>query len=64
MSDARRTPPKLLVSVRTIEEARAALAGGADIIDIKEPTRGSLGRADEAVLTSIARDDVFAGNED
>ena len=36
---------KLLVSVRSEGEARAALAGGAAIIDIKEPSRGSLGMA-------------------
>jgi uncharacterized protein (UPF0264 family) len=36
---------KLLVSVRSGVEALAALAGGADIIDIKEPLNGSLGRA-------------------
>jgi (5-formylfuran-3-yl)methyl phosphate synthase len=36
---------KLLVSVRSAIEARAALAGGAAIIDVKEPSRGSLGMA-------------------
>jgi uncharacterized protein (UPF0264 family) len=36
---------KLLVSVRSEVEARAALTGGAAIIDVKEPTRGSLGMA-------------------
>jgi uncharacterized protein (UPF0264 family) len=35
----------LLVSVRSEEEARAAVAGGAAIVDVKEPTRGSLGMA-------------------
>lgn len=35
----------LLVSVRDGQEARAALAGGAAIIDVKEPLRGSLGAA-------------------
>jgi uncharacterized protein (UPF0264 family) len=34
---------KLLVSVRNAEEARAALAGGAAIIDAKDPSRGALG---------------------
>jgi uncharacterized protein (UPF0264 family) len=37
---------RLLVSVRDVDEARAALAGGAAIIDIKEPSQGSLGAAD------------------
>lgn len=31
---------RLLVSVRSAEEARDALAGGADLIDLKEPTQG------------------------
>lgn len=46
---------RLLVSVRSVEEAAAALAGGAAIIDIKEPARGSLGRADDAVIEDILR---------
>lgn len=36
---------RLLVSVRSEIEALAALAGGAAIIDVKEPSRGSLGMA-------------------
>ena len=44
---------KLLVSVRSRAEAEAALAGGADIIDIKEPARGALGAADPAVWAEI-----------
>lgn len=34
---------KLLVSPMNIVEARAALAGGADILDVKNPKEGSLG---------------------
>jgi uncharacterized protein (UPF0264 family) len=34
---------RLLVSVRSAEEVAPALAGGADIIDAKEPELGSLG---------------------
>jgi uncharacterized protein (UPF0264 family) len=45
--------PGLLVSVRSAEEARAALAGGADLIDVKEPSRGPLGRADDKVIRAI-----------
>jgi len=45
----------LLVSVRNGEEARAALAGGADLIDVKEPLRGSLGAADEAVWLEVSQ---------
>jgi uncharacterized protein (UPF0264 family) len=45
----------LLVSVRTADEARAALAGGATVIDVKEPDRGPLGRADGAVWGTVRR---------
>jgi uncharacterized protein (UPF0264 family) len=45
----------LLVSVRSAEEALAALDGGADLIDIKEPARGSLGRADDAALVEVLK---------
>jgi uncharacterized protein (UPF0264 family) len=34
---------KLLVSVASADEARAALAGGADIVDVKDPREGALG---------------------
>jgi uncharacterized protein (UPF0264 family) len=43
----------LLVSVRSAAEARTALAGGAALIDIKEPARGALGRADAAVIHEV-----------
>jgi uncharacterized protein (UPF0264 family) len=43
----------LLVSVRDAAEAMVALDGGADIIDIKEPSRGSLGAADADVNAAI-----------
>jgi len=45
---------RLLVSVRAGDEAAAALAGGADIIDAKEPGRGSLGPVSPEVLLAIA----------
>jgi (5-formylfuran-3-yl)methyl phosphate synthase len=44
---------KLLVSVRSGVEALAALAGGAAIIDVKEPRHGSLGRAPVAVWRQV-----------
>jgi (5-formylfuran-3-yl)methyl phosphate synthase len=47
--------PGLLVSVRSASEARAALAGGADIIDVKEPGRGPLGMADPEVWHAVRR---------
>ena len=46
--------PRLLVSVRSVSEACAAIEGGADIIDIKEPRRGSLGMAAPDVIGAIA----------
>lgn len=46
--------PLLLVSVRDATEALAALAGGADIIDVKEPSRGPLGSADRQTMAGIA----------
>jgi (5-formylfuran-3-yl)methyl phosphate synthase len=45
---------RLLVSLRSAEEVPAALTGGADIIDAKEPARGSLGPVNSAVLSAIA----------
>jgi uncharacterized protein (UPF0264 family) len=45
---------RLLVSVRAGDEVAAALAGGADIIDAKEPARGSLGPVSPEVLQTIA----------
>ncbi|MGL4463712.1 MAG: (5-formylfuran-3-yl)methyl phosphate synthase [Planctomycetia bacterium] len=46
-------PVKLLVSVRSAEEAEAALVGGADVVDVKEPDRGPLGAADDAVIAAV-----------
>ncbi len=43
----------LLVSVRSVKEADIALSHGVDIVDIKEPARGSLGRANDAVLLAV-----------
>ncbi len=45
--------PRLLVSVRDVSETMAALAGGVDIIDIKEPARGPLGAADPSMIAAI-----------
>ncbi len=49
----RLSPSRLLVSVRDAIEAEAALRGGADVIDVKDPALGSLGRADAAVIAAI-----------
>jgi uncharacterized protein (UPF0264 family) len=47
--------PGLLVSVRSADEALEALAGGADVIDVKEPKRGSLGAADASTIAEVVR---------
>lgn len=46
---------RLLVSVRSAAEVAAALSGGADIVDAKEPARGSLGTVSGPVLREISR---------
>jgi uncharacterized protein (UPF0264 family) len=43
----------LLVSVRSAAEAALALAAGVDLIDVKEPSHGSLGAADPAVWDEV-----------
>lgn len=44
----------LLVSVRSAAEALDAVAGGADIVDAKEPSNGALGAVAPGVLQAIA----------
>jgi len=44
---------RLLVSVRSWDEAVVAATGGADIIDVKEPLHGSLGRASATTVIDI-----------
>jgi uncharacterized protein (UPF0264 family) len=44
-----------LASVRSAEEALIALAGGAHIVDVKEPSAGALGRVDGESLAAIVR---------
>jgi len=44
----------LLVIVRSSWEARLALEGGADVVDLKEPARGALGAAEPAVWAEVA----------
>lgn len=46
---------RLLVSVRSPREAQLALDAGVDLVDIKEPRRGSLGAAAVETIDSIAR---------
>ena len=44
---------QLLVSVRSADEVTPCLAGGADIIDAKEPARGPLGQVSRETLRAI-----------
>ena len=41
--------------MRSVVEARGALRGGCDILDVKEPLRGPLGMADVSVINQAAR---------
>ena len=47
--------PKLLVSVVSAPEARDAVAGGADIVDVKDPNEGALGAPAVSVLSEVVR---------
>ena len=47
--------PQLLVSVRNVAEAHAALAGGCDVLDLKEPARGAMGMPDLATIAAVAQ---------
>jgi len=46
---------RLLVSVVSAVEARHALAGGADIVDVKDPREGALGAPSPVVLSEVVR---------
>jgi uncharacterized protein (UPF0264 family) len=43
----------LLVSVRAVDELEAALSGGADLIDVKEPSKGALAPAEAEVVAAV-----------
>lgn len=45
--------PELLVSVRSAEEATDALAAGAALIDVKDPSRGPLGMAHHESVAAV-----------
>jgi (5-formylfuran-3-yl)methyl phosphate synthase len=47
------TTPGLLVSVRSKDEVAAALSGGADLIDVKEPAKGPLAPAEAEVVAAV-----------
>ncbi|HLJ12036.1 MAG TPA: (5-formylfuran-3-yl)methyl phosphate synthase [Planctomycetaceae bacterium] len=44
---------RLLVSVRNVSEARSALEGGCDVLDVKDPGRGAMGMADVATIDAV-----------
>ena len=44
---------RLLVSVRSVEEALLAARGGADFIDLKEPGQGALGGLPVPTIAAI-----------
>ena len=46
---------RLLVSVVSAVEARHAVAGGADIVDVKDPGEGALGAPSPVVLSEVVR---------
>jgi uncharacterized protein (UPF0264 family) len=46
---------RLLVSVVSAEEAKRAVAGGADIVDVKDPGEGALGAPAPSVLSDVVR---------
>ena len=48
-----RTRTGLLISVRSAEEAAAALDAGADLIDVKDPTKGPLGMAHHETVAAV-----------
>lgn len=48
-----RAQPGLLVSVRNLAEAELVESCGVDILDIKEPGQGALGRADLEVIRAV-----------
>ena len=59
-SDKQLTPenapyPQLLVSIRSPQEAKAALRAGPRYLDIKEPDHGSLGFAGPKTISDIAK---------
>tara|TARA_R110002072_G_scaffold173600_2_gene328256 strand:+ start:10203 stop:11060 length:858 start_codon:yes stop_codon:yes gene_type:complete len=55
------TLPQLLVSVRSANEAAVALFGGCQILDVKDPSRGSLGRASGSVIEQVLQTGRAAG---
>ncbi len=49
-----RPGPRLVISVKNRAEALDAVQAGAHVIDVKDPSRGALGRADAHVVAEVA----------
>jgi uncharacterized protein (UPF0264 family) len=49
-----RQRPAFLASVTNADEANLAVAGGADVIDCKDPSAGALGALDPAIVRDVA----------
>jgi len=54
---------KLLVSPKDVEEAKAVIRGGADIVDVKNPKEGSLGANFPWIISSVKELVEAAGAE-
>jgi uncharacterized protein (UPF0264 family) len=52
---------KILISPVSLEEARAVAAGGADIVDLKNPAEGSLGASFPWIIRAVAEGLAGAG---
>ena len=62
MAEERRV--RLLVSVVDADEVEAALAGGADIVDVKNPAEGSLGAPVPALLRAVLQGEATPRSHD
>lgn len=52
----------LLISVRTVQEARIAAAAGVDVIDLKEPAAGALGACQPEIWQTCVAAVAFRGH--
>ena len=55
LKNPRRGTPLFLASVTSADEARIAIAAGADVIDCKDPSRGALGALCVGVIGAIVK---------
>ena len=55
---------RLMISVLSEEEAREAMAGGAEILDIKNPAEGSLGAQSPSIIQEIKKLSASLWNND